>query len=518
MDQEQQREDSDKIPLKSPGTAVPDYLIIFPLLILGLLLRITAIKAHSFTVDEAGTWLAASRPLARIVPFLNFTNEVHPPFYFYFVHCWMYMGSSEWILRLSSIVFGVLNLLVTWSLAKELNGEKCAFWAAILMTCSSYHITFSQELRMYPMLVFFFLISLWCFVRWLHRGSTFYLVVVTAVNILSMHTHYLTVFLIAVECLYFLMRIREHRKFIPAFLLCQIITVIAFIPWLYHYMTSQHLQDFSLRFIPGLSEVFLLFSYFFMGFHLPPLHPAIGGIKVDPYYWSGMAVAALTLFSLKYQKGESRIFFTIFLLVPLLGITLLSRYTSVRIFEFKYFMIITPVFFILIGAMVAAMRSRVARVLFMAAFITLNGISWLNFAFDERYGPQNWRMASWILQYYAGEKDAILIHPSMMGGGLYYYYHGKNRIVPVDTFDETELAGELSKFDNVWFCTTPFHPYVERIGLEKWLAGKYTETSSTVFPPRSFVLSNVILIKTYHTGHTGKGDGAPSRSSIHPPE
>ncbi len=514
MDQEQHKEGNDKTPLKSPGIEVPDYLIILSLLILGTLLRITAIKAHSFSVDEAGTWLAASHPLAGIIPFMTFTNEVHPPFYFYFVHCWMYMGSSEWVLRLSSIVFGVLNILLVWSLAKELKGEKCALWAALLMTCSSFHITFSQEFRMYPMLVFFFLMSLWCFIRWLHSGTVNYLILLTAVNIVSLHTHYLTVFLLAVESLYLLVRIREYRKLIIPHVLCQIITVLAFIPWLYHYLTSQHLQDFSLRFLPGMSEVFLLFSYFFMGFHLPPLHPTIAGLKVDPYYWSGMAVAALTLFSLKYLKGESRSFLAIYLLVPLLGISLLSRYTSVRIFEFKYFMIITPAFFIIVGIMIGSMRSRVLKILIVTVFIALNGISWLNFAFDERYGPQNWRMASHILQYYAKEKDVILIHPSMMGGGLYYYYHGQSRILPVDSFEEVGLARELSKYDNVWFCTVPFHPYVERVGLEKWLDGRFPETSATVFPPRSYVLSNVILIKTYHTG---KGDGALDRSSIHSP-
>jgi 4-amino-4-deoxy-L-arabinose transferase-like glycosyltransferase len=509
MDHDNNTADADRAPRRLTWDTVPDWFVVSTLLTLGLLLRITAIRAHSFSVDEAGTWLAASRPLSKIVPFLCFTNEVHPPFYFYFVHCWMYMGNSEWVLRMSSIVFGVLDILFTWLIAREMLDRRSAFWAAAFITFSSFHITYSQELRMYPMLVFFFLLSIWCLLRWLGGRGTAWLVATTAVNILSLHTHYLTVFLIAVEGLYILARIREYRKLILPYIICQAVTMLAFIPWLWHYITSEHMQDFSLRFLPGLTEVLLLLCYFFMGFHHPPLHPVIAGTKVDLYDLAGVVITLLTLLSLIRQKGWQRVFLSIYLLLPLLGITLLSRYTSIRIFEFKYFMIIIPAFFILMGATVSALRSVAAKVVVLALFLALNGISWLNFAFDDRYAPQNWRMASWILHYYAKANDVILIHPSMMGGGLYYYYHGRNRILPVDSFDGKELAAELSKYDNVWFCTTPFHPYVERAGLEKWLDANYRETSATVFPPRSYVLSNVILIKTFEIR---KGEGPPNKS------
>ncbi len=88
-----------------------------------------------------------------------------------------------------------------------------------------------------------------------------------------------------------------------------------------------------------------------------------------------------------------------------------------------------------------------------------------------------------------------------MGGGLYYYCRIPINIIPVDEIEEKTLEEKLGHSGKIWLCTVPFHPYVQRTGLEKWFDLHYRYTGDyAIMPEESFIPSNVIEIKAYEKG------------------
>jgi mannosyltransferase len=439
----------------------------------------------------------AQFPVMDIVPYMTRSSEVHPPLYFFFIHIWMFLGTKEWILRLSSVVFALLNLGLTVVLAGKIADDRAAKWSLLLLACSSFHITYSQELRMYPLLTFFFLLSFLIFFSWLERRSRSLLVLLCVINIIALYTHYFAFFIIAIESLYFFLNSGKYRSLIASNLIAQGLTAVLYTPWILHYMRNNRGQDLSLRSVPGLSSIFDLLSQIVWGPHLPPLFLPAGPSRISIYILAGAIAAALMIIAFRFLSKEQRMFPGLYLLFPLLTIALLSRYTKIRVFEYKYFIIITPVIFILLGTMLSRMKSRALPLILAALFLITNTFSWANYLWDDRYGPQNWKVASSILHYNCSKNDAILVHPSMMASCIYYYYHGNATIVPTDDCDRAELEERLRPFRQVWLCTTPFHPYVARVKLLQWFDSTYREVNYALFPAKTFVPSNVILMKAY---------------------
>ena len=81
-------------------------------------------------------------------------RNVHLPAYFFFMHYWMdLVGNSEWILRFPSVILGACAVLMLFFLGKELFGTFTGFVSALLMSLAPEQIYFSQQARMYSLLV-----------------------------------------------------------------------------------------------------------------------------------------------------------------------------------------------------------------------------------------------------------------------------------------------------------------------------------------------------------------------------
>jgi mannosyltransferase len=471
--------------------------IITLLLLAALTLRLAGIQAQSFSVDEGIAWLTAQFPLRDIVPYMTKSSEVHPPLYFYMLHIWMLLGTKEWILRLSSVVFALLNIALTYLLARRIADEKTARWALFLIAASSFHMTYSQELRMYPLLTFFFLLSFVIFFEWLEKKSLRLLIILCLVNTAALYTHYFAFFIVAVESAYILITFNKNKSILIVHIAAQAITAVLYIPWILHYLANNRGQDLSLRTAPGLSSIVDLLSQIFWGPHLPPHYLHIGASRISIYIFAGVIVAALLTAAINYLSKDLRIFLGLYLFLPLITVVALSRYTAIRIFEFKYFLVITPALFIILGNMLSVARRRALPVALAALFLAINLFSWWNYNCDDRYGPQNWKVANYILQFNCHKNDAIVVHPSMMASCVYYYYRGGATIIPFDNGSREELEATLRPYQQIWICTTPFHPFVERTGLLRWFDLTYHEVNYALFPAKTFVPSNVIMLKGY---------------------
>lgn len=141
---------------------------IWIILVAGLIFRLISLN-QSLWLDEATTALTAKMPLADI--FTKFMpGDFHPPFYYLLMKYWVLVfGSSEILLRIPSVIFGVATVYFTYLIARKLFDEKTANIVASLTATSGLMIYYSQEARMYSLAAFLVSVLFYLFIekKWL---------------------------------------------------------------------------------------------------------------------------------------------------------------------------------------------------------------------------------------------------------------------------------------------------------------------------------------------------------------
>lgn len=129
----------------------------------GLELRV-AISNCPMWYDEGHSILVAVQQFPFGIDNFLFTKDFqHTPFYFYFLHFWLKIfGTSEILLRFSSVIFGVATIPLTYIVAKKLykNDKIVGIISAILIAVSPLMIYYSIEVRMYMMVTFLAVLSM----------------------------------------------------------------------------------------------------------------------------------------------------------------------------------------------------------------------------------------------------------------------------------------------------------------------------------------------------------------------
>ena len=153
--------------------------IVLSLLVIFILCVATAVRIYrldrqSFWLDEAYTAQKADLSATEIIE--NFQKEdSNPPTYLIAIKVWKQIfPQSNFSLRMSSCIFGILSILMAYLFIREISGKKTAILVAALMAVSPYHLWYSHELRMYTMLCAVVLAALFCLVKAAKNGKQLY--------------------------------------------------------------------------------------------------------------------------------------------------------------------------------------------------------------------------------------------------------------------------------------------------------------------------------------------------------
>ena len=161
-------------------------------------------------------------------------DVVHPPLFYMLLKAWIMIGGESLLwLRLLPILAAILSLIPFFLLCRELrlNAIETNF-ALILVAVNPYLVYYSQELRMYSLVVFFSTCSAWLFVKFLNSEADRKrnLLVLTVVNLLLVYTHYYGFLIVGAEGLFLI--IWNRKKLLP-FLHSTIAVTLCFLPWIY---------------------------------------------------------------------------------------------------------------------------------------------------------------------------------------------------------------------------------------------------------------------------------------------
>jgi uncharacterized membrane protein len=126
---------------------------------LGLVLRLWKIGAESLWYDEWFSMVRALDPIDLLVRGDHLRST--PPLYYLLLKPWVLLfGDSEAVLRLPSALAGAAAIPLLARVGRRLFDRATGLSAAFLLAVSPYHVRYSQEARMYSLVVLLGLLSM----------------------------------------------------------------------------------------------------------------------------------------------------------------------------------------------------------------------------------------------------------------------------------------------------------------------------------------------------------------------
>jgi mannosyltransferase len=178
-------------------------LLFAGILLLALLLRVGNLGGRPFWYDEAFAQLYAELPLSKMLAGTVTTEngaaaDVHPVFYYSLLHIWMTVaGAGPFAVRLLSALLGVGGVAMGILLGAALFDRRTGLIWGLLIAFSPFHLYYSQELRMYALLGFAALSSLYFFVRAWQAGGWWRWGLFSLCGAVTMYAHNLGALFIA---------------------------------------------------------------------------------------------------------------------------------------------------------------------------------------------------------------------------------------------------------------------------------------------------------------------------------
>ncbi|MEA1959074.1 MAG: glycosyltransferase family 39 protein [Chloroflexota bacterium] len=195
----------------------PCIVILLLLTIFGLVLRIYGLGYQSFWYDEGYTVNAALAMLDNGWPILPSGN--------FYGHGLLntgltaasmgLFGETEAAARLPSVLFGAATIPLVFFFTRRICDKKTALIASVLLTFSIVEIAWSRQARMYQLLQFFYILSLYCFYLFTQERRNRYLTLTILSTICAVLTHTFAFSLILIYLIYlFFTDIKDIKRYL----------------------------------------------------------------------------------------------------------------------------------------------------------------------------------------------------------------------------------------------------------------------------------------------------------------
>ena len=166
-------------------------LLVFLLLIYGLFLRLYSLSYQSYWIDEAFSINAVQMIIEKGVPVLESGMQYFRGLLFHYITAVpvLIFGLSEWSVRVIPALFAAASIIVVYLFARRLFSSDVGLISALFWTFLSISIAWSRQARMYPMLMFLFLSSLYLFWMLLHEKRLRYGILLGICAVAGFMTH-----------------------------------------------------------------------------------------------------------------------------------------------------------------------------------------------------------------------------------------------------------------------------------------------------------------------------------------
>ncbi len=184
----------------------------------------------SLWIDEVHSFEFAALPSAWLVLLNAAARDAYPPLYFLLLHGWLKLGSGEIWLRMFSVLVHLASIPLIYLVGARVASRKAGVLAAALLAVSPFHLTFAREARMYSLLGFFSLLSMWGLLVYVREKSRRGFWTFTLAGLALLYTHFIGALLILAQACWLLWGTRR-RALRPVFMKWAVVLSFGFLPW-----------------------------------------------------------------------------------------------------------------------------------------------------------------------------------------------------------------------------------------------------------------------------------------------
>jgi hypothetical protein len=201
---------SNGAPSSVEGAPLPLVVLAF-----GFAARLFEAWRYFLNPDEALHNLLASQGSLSLAYRAALTNA-HPPLLILVIHYWRWLGQSELMLRLPSVLAGTACCWLTYLWLRRIVDRAAAFVGLLLLALAPAMINLSAEVRQYSLLLFFISACLYCSERALRQNSGAWMVLFTLSLYGALLVHYSSFIFAVVMGAYMLVRLYPYTNRVGA--------------------------------------------------------------------------------------------------------------------------------------------------------------------------------------------------------------------------------------------------------------------------------------------------------------
>ncbi|MBI1298115.1 DUF2723 domain-containing protein [bacterium] len=435
------------------GTLISTRVAMLVLLLAAFAWRMVGLTEQSLWRDEVDVIRFAVRPISE-----NLSMFISPaqngPLYYLLLRPWFALvGTTEFALRYTSVLFGVVAVALIWQVARRLMPSagsrglaNAPLLAALFLAFNPYQLWYSQEGKMYALVVLLTLLSTWSWLEAMRNGGARRWLRYLLVTSISIYTHLLTALILPMHFVWFLLAWPLNRIRWQGYVGALSGFVVPYLPlvwWQWHYLTS---LDYETGY--GFTPLTEILRVLLLG-HTRGAFVDVATGWLVPIFFLGMAGLLVGYQELRSSSQDVRplllnidgrlrmAMITAWLVLPVLliyGVSLIKP-----IFVDRYVIWIAPSFALIFALGVQVIRhsgGRWATILALAV-VAYIAVFWLWTGWQQTHTPNKTQLRETIqhvMERRASDDLLILQIPY-----THYAYRYYTSDYGPDPFDESDL-------------------------------------------------------------------------------
>jgi mannosyltransferase len=447
------------------------------LLIVAFAVRVSSLTFQSLWRDEVDALRFATAPWPELLG--TFTKPGwNGPLYFALLRGWIALtGRSAFALRYFSLLAGVAAVALAFALARRLSDRLAAFLCASLFALSPYFIWYSQETKMYALILALVTLAIYALRRAMDKGSAAWWATLVVATSLAVYCHILAALIIPVEMILALVWGLESRnggwwKGALASFACLTLPYLPLLRWELPLVFSPAQTGYT--FYPLDQMLLVMLNGFATG---------ISGLLAATTLWpSGILLLVGAVMGAMSWRNKAML--VVWLLLPPLVIFLISL--NRPIFTDRYLIWIGPAFYLLVALGGAALW-KLWRPLGLVAILAVVGVA-ANGANVQATTPikSDVRDAARYFEAHSAPGDLVIFqipylrytfnyydpHPYEWADGLFTNYGMSD--AEVDAQMRTIVAGHKT----IWLVASEMTMWDSRLQVWHWLESHAQRTDA----------------------------------------
>ena len=385
------------------------------ILVLATILRLWNLGAESAWIDEAYSIELAKHSFGQIIQ--GTAADQHPPLYYLLLNLWLRIGASIAHARLLSVLLGVISVGQILHFGYKTGGVFIGLIAGLLVALSPVHVWYSQEIRMYMLLLVLTTASTAVFWWALKSKRNFYWILYCLFSTLAIYTHYFALFIILAQAIWLVIWVftGNSKNELWKWIASSSVTALLILPWLPTAINQARFH--SMTWVESPSLAVIRDTLIRLLFGAAPL------TLPDILLWLlllsllGILLWSFKFFLTKDNEDRSNYFFAVsWGIIPFIGISIIAMVYPV--YQFKQYLIVLPAL-LLLYAWITYILPRSMRIIALVLIILSAGFSLIYQ--QVTLSKDNWRGAAEYIEQRTASGDIIYGNPAAASLALGQY-------------------------------------------------------------------------------------------------